>query len=633
MTRRPITDSFPRRRLGVLTVPAVLLAVLLATVGGQIAPAEATRPSPPVLSAQKAVSGQLMTMTGATGRNNKVVLQHRVRGRWQSIAKTKAGNTGLFTIKARATLGRQSYRALSRGLASNVVTTNPKPHVTVDKADRYVITGALPTSTKRPLVLQRRAGAKWATITKTTTRRTFHFVWKPATTTVVRVLAPRHVRVVGKKKHRHRIVDPQVASVPIELGPVQPRIRLVDLRPFSKFDSDRSRISADGKWVAFCTDERLTHADTNDRWDVYLQEVATGATTLASRNRTTGLAVGFPADAYGMRPAVSANGRYVAFSSDKDAITNAPLAAGIALYRYDNLSGDTELVSKAVGGAANNFSVEPSMSADGRFVAFSSAASNLAGIDTNNLVDVYVRDMSLSTATTRLVSHAYSDPIGAADKTSSAPSISADGTRIAYQSEAKNIGPTTPTGQFNIYVWNAETGTNRLISASPTSGSPANGRSFRPAISADGSAIAFESDATNLGLTSPNFSSQVFLYRTTGGPNGSITPISTPDGTTGGEALSLLPAVNADGSRVAFLTAAQSLAPDLAAGHAGIVLWASGVLHLIASPAGNPEPTYATGIPSLDDTGKRLTFDSTATGLDPGRNVLGDQHVFLATIP
>ncbi|NMG21975.1 calcium-binding protein, partial [Brasilonema bromeliae SPC951] len=152
------------------------------------------------------------------------------------------------------------------------------------------------------------------------------------------------------------------------------------------------------------------------------------------------------------------------------------------------------LVSVADDGTqGNNYSRKPTISADGRFVAFYSAANNLVAGDTNNSSDIFVRD--LLTGTTTRVSVADDGTQG--NNNSSNPAISADGRFVAFDSTASNLVAGDTNNTSDIFVRDLLTGTTTRVSVADD-GTQGNGFSYTPAISADGRFVAFESSASNL---------------------------------------------------------------------------------------------------------------------------------------
>ena len=177
----------------------------------------------------------------------------------------------------------------------------------------------------------------------------------------------------------------------------------------------------------------------------------------------------------------------------------------------DLQTGSTTRASVTAGGF-NSSSFSPSISADGRYVAFHSGAADLVPGDNNGLNDVYVRDVQEGTTTRVSVSLAGGDP----DHHSSVPSISADGRSVAFESQADNLVPGDTNGESDVFVRDMQTHTTRRVSVDPL-GRQAPDWSDFPSISADGRYVAFESDATNLVSADGNDMRDVFV-RSVGAP-------------------------------------------------------------------------------------------------------------------
>jgi Tol biopolymer transport system component len=257
-------------------------------------------------------------------------------------------------------------------------------------------------------------------------------------------------------------------------------------------------LSADGRYVAFMSMDHLT-GGTGDYMDVYLRDRDTG-TTLRLSEAPSGEGGDYPS----VNPQVSADGRYVAFSSRASNL-GLPDENGHTsdVFLYDRVDGTLELISRsAAGDEGNDDSFRPSVSADGRYVAFDSRASNLqVCCDSNNWPDIYLRDR-LTNTTQRVNESAGVQGNGP----SFSPSLSADGTRVAYRSWARNLGGDDPfacqqqsygPNCEDIFVVDLPTGTIMLASKS-SAGLPGDGDSDWPALSPDGRYLAFVSFATNL---------------------------------------------------------------------------------------------------------------------------------------
>jgi Tol biopolymer transport system component len=140
----------------------------------------------------------------------------------------------------------------------------------------------------------------------------------------------------------------------------------------------------------------------------------------------------------------------------------------------------------SAGNLGNSGSYNPSISADGRFVAFSSGASNIVPGDTNNTHDIFVRDTLTNTTTRVSVDSAGNQ----ANSNSDGPSISADGRFVAFDSDASNLVPGDTNNSYDIFVRDTLTNTTTRVSVD-SAGNQGNSDSDRPSISADGRFVAF----------------------------------------------------------------------------------------------------------------------------------------------
>jgi Tol biopolymer transport system component len=209
------------------------------------------------------------------------------------------------------------------------------------------------------------------------------------------------------------------------------------------------------------------------------------------------------------QPAISEDGRFVAFSSDAAALTNGGINDGIRrVYVYAIDDGTITVVSVGADATqpAHGDSVDPSVSADGRFVAFASSVDLLRSDSTGHAPPspgvpratpegfrVFVRDVR------RQVTRCVSCPAGGGvpDGSSGSPAISGDGRYVAFTSEATNLVPRDRNGSSDVFLYDTATGGLTLVSRTSAGGS-ANGGSSAPVISADGRIIAFQSDASDL---------------------------------------------------------------------------------------------------------------------------------------
>ena len=294
-------------------------------------------------------------------------------------------------------------------------------------------------------------------------------------------------------------------------------------------------ISGDGRYVAFSSFKSdLVPNDTNGSpccsADIFVHDRQTGTTERVSVDSSGNQADpgGLGGGASSGYPAISADGRYVAFYSVASNLVPNDTNGTADAFVHDRQTGATERVSvDSAGNEGNDASgVTTAISADGRFVAFGSAASNLVPADTNGQLDIFVHD--LQTGTTERVSV---DSAGAEGNGESiGPAISADGRFVAFGSWASNLVPgdtndscTTGGPDPSIinckdaFVHDRQTGTTELVSVD-SAGNQGNNASpslvsdiEEPAMSADGRYVAFSSQATNLVPGDTNDTLDVFV--------------------------------------------------------------------------------------------------------------------------
>jgi Tol biopolymer transport system component len=260
--------------------------------------------------------------------------------------------------------------------------------------------------------------------------------------------------------------------------------------------SNAGGMSANSRYVVFRSDaSNLVGHDTNHAEDIFVRDRATGRTIRVSVSSR-----GHEANAASGFPAISANGRYVAFTSSASNLVAHDTNDVGDVFVHDRVTGRTRRVSISSGGRqANAESEEPSLSAGGRYVAFASPASNLVGHDTNHFTDVFVHDRRTGRTQRVSITSRGAQAAGSVTGTgSNAPAISADGRVVAFHSDASNLVPGDTNRGFDMFVRDRATHKTRRVSIS-TSHEQADAESLgRPAISADGRYIAFASLASNL---------------------------------------------------------------------------------------------------------------------------------------
>jgi len=249
-------------------------------------------------------------------------------------------------------------------------------------------------------------------------------------------------------------------------------------------------ISDDGRYVVFSSDaDNLVAGDTNNIPDVFVRDTASSITTRVSVD-----SAGMESNGDSWYPSLSGNGRYVAFESEASNLVTGDTNNAGDVFLHDMVTSDTTRVSvDSDGMEANAGSGSPATSADGRYVAFASSATNLVSGDTNDATDVFLHD-NVTGSTTRI----SVDSAGMeANDGSGGPAISADGLYVAFQSAATNLVAGDTNNAEDIFLYDRMTGTTTLVSVSST-GMPSNHTSGGVSLSTDGRYVAFYSRATNL---------------------------------------------------------------------------------------------------------------------------------------
>lgn len=307
-------------------------------------------------------------------------------------------------------------------------------------------------------------------------------------------------------------------------------------------------LSGSGRVVAFWTGEQLVPEDTNVHSDVYAINLVTGGITLVSAD-----AAGTAGNGTSQRPAISRDGQWVAFESWASNLVPGDTNNSSDVFLKDLATGDLILVSRqglSLDTPAGN-SKSPSVSADGRRVAFDSEAENIVGGDSNGRTDVFVFDRQVGFSV--LVSNGV---FGQGNHASYNPSISDDGTRIAFESVASNFSAFDVNGTWDVFY--ADIGQPAQLVSLPAIGGAANAASRYPRISASGSVIAFVSDATDIVLGDANGAADVFLRSL---PAATTIMVSLSENGAQPNEDSMLTDLSADGQWVVFETEADNLDP------------------------------------------------------------------------
>jgi Tol biopolymer transport system component len=383
-------------------------------------------------------------------------------------------------------------------------------------------------------------------------------------------------------------------------------------------------VSANGRFVAFESDAtNLVSGDTNGQRDVFVRDLLAGSTERVSITYN-----GFQGNEASEAPAISADGRWVAFQSYASNLVRQDRNGHMDVFVRDRLGGWTTRASDAPGALylnANGDSGWPSISADGRYIAFESEATNLVAGDTNGVRDVFVRDLQslpperVSVSSTGAEGNQVSHHAGA-------ESISADGRYVVFDSEATNLVPGDTNGQRDVFIRDRRNRTTDLVSVSSL-GQQGNGESWHASISGDGSVIAFYSTASNLLAGDTNGAPDIFVRDLV---KGTTERVSVSSGGEQGNGSSGAPWISGDGRYVAFDSTSNNLVPADTNGTWDVFVHdiQTGATERVSVSSGDGQGNNVSHWPSISGDGRFVVFVADAGNLVPSdTNGLADVFV------
>jgi Tol biopolymer transport system component len=347
-------------------------------------------------------------------------------------------------------------------------------------------------------------------------------------------------------------------------------------------------MTPDGRFIVFSQRIAINSTSCN----IYVWDAESGDAALVSADLD-----GNPqTNAISKAPAITPDGKYVTFISNATNLTHNIISNGFHIYLRDIQPGLTTLIdpdTNGVGSTVADLAV-PAVSADGRFVAFSLPDGSLAPGDNNRFEDVLVRDVAA--AQTELISKRDPSAVpttGNYWSSMAQPAISDDSSRMVFASYAGDLISTDNNGSSDIFMHDLTTGANILVSVGVNGQQALGGFSGSPVLSGDGRFVAFLSTATNLYTGQVNRAVDVFVRDLDAGTNILVSASTTPN--RGGLNDSSSPLISADGRYVAFLSRASDLTVGGAAGTFWRDLTSSSVTYLTGSSATNPPSMSADG--------------------------------------
>lgn len=384
-------------------------------------------------------------------------------------------------------------------------------------------------------------------------------------------------------------------------------------------------ISADGRYVAFDSlSTNLVSGDTNTQRDAFIKDTLTGVVTRVNTDSNGNQALGSASYV----TSISGDGRYVTFHSSAANLVAGDTNTQIDTFVKDTLTGITIRVSTDSAGtqASGGTSRGGQISADGRYVAFFSSATNLVAGDTNGQVDSFVKDLQTGALTRISTSSSGAEALGGL---SVVTSISADGRYVAFESDANNLVASDTNGNRDVFIKDTLTGTTTRISTDTNGIEAIFGGSSGALLSADGMLATFISSASNLVSGDSNGQGDVFLKDLSTGVTTRINTTSSGLQALGGT--SVVQGISADGRFVVFNSSATNLVTGDTNGAQDVFLkdlLSGSTIRINVGASGQESIGTSSTTRALSADARFVAFDSAADNLVDGDGNMRDD-VFL----
>jgi len=392
--------------------------------------------------------------------------------------------------------------------------------------------------------------------------------------------------------------------------------------------STEASISGDGRFVAFQTSAtNLEPGDPQGNDDFGADHILVYDRDNDTVERVSQSDSGEPGNSTTQFPDISSDGRYVVFESDSDNLVNDDSNELSDIFVFDRDNDTIERVSvDSAGAESDGPSNSPTISANGRFVAFHSLAGNLVSGDNNDVQDIFVYDRD-----TDNIERVSVDSSGVeVNERNISARIADDGRYVVFESDSDNLVSGDNNGERDIFVHDRNNDSIERVSVD-SGGGEGNDNSFSATITPQGRFVAFESDASNLVANDTNSSTDVFLHdRSTG----TTELVSLTDSGAQGNDGSFNPSLSADGRYVGFGSGATNLVPGDTNGFTDLFLYDrnNGRVVRISRNAGGAGGDQESRQISLSSDARFAAFHSTATNLvtnDTNRT----QDVFVVAHP
>lgn len=389
--------------------------------------------------------------------------------------------------------------------------------------------------------------------------------------------------------------------------------------------SDGPVWSPDGTKIAFLSgSSNLVPGDTNNAADLFVKDLYSNAIQRISTDSN-----GAQANDASSQPTWSPDGAKIAFTSDATNLVPGDTNDGEDIFVKDLATGAVQRVSvdkdgNQATGPEGSGSWSPAWSPQGQMIAFATAADSLVAGDANHMEDVFLKN--LVTGDIQIASRRANGV--QANENSTDPVWSPDGTKIAFISNATNLGPADANGTTeDVMVKDLASGEVSLVSAN-VDGTSGNKQSTSPSWSRDGSRIAFVSHASDLVDDDTNDSADVFVKNLS---NGILVRVSTNKDGQQANSLSRVPSWSPDGTKIAFSSFATNLVPGetVTVGHVYVKDLATGEVRIASKNAMGEQANAWAGDPAWSPAGAKVAFVSGATNLSTAIDTNAMPEVFV----
>lgn len=392
-------------------------------------------------------------------------------------------------------------------------------------------------------------------------------------------------------------------------------------------DSILPAVSGDGSYVVFQSNASgLVASDQNSSSDVFLRDTVTGLTSRVSVST-----MGTEGGAYSGDADISADGRYVVFASSADNLVPGDNNLDADAFRHDTQTAITERVSVSTAGTeGNSGSFIPTVSADGRYVAFYSFATNLHAAASSYILNAYVRDTQLPLTTHVSISSAGTPANGVGVFE---PVISSDGSAVVYYGGSDNLVPNDNNNSFDVFYHDLGTSITSRLSVS-TAGSEGNAGSSSDSadLNADGRYVVFASTANNLVPDDTNNVYDIFLRDTV---DQITSRVSVSTAGSEGNNGSYTPAISGDGRYVVFSSYATNFTSEYTGYNLHIYVHdtQTATTTLLSRSADGAIGNGDSRNPDISADGHTVVFQSDATNLVAGTVPASTVQVYRTGVP